>query len=75
MSSADRIYTNDKYEHHTEPDYILFSYPASISIYLMQIEELIVIDHEDILIMDSKNELFIEGKTILCIHQEKTNRP
>lgn len=42
----------EKYDHHTEPDYILFSYPASISIYLMHIEELIAIDHEDILIMD-----------------------
>lgn len=36
--------------------YILFSYPASISEYLMQIEELIAIDQGDILIMDSKNE-------------------
>lgn len=56
ISAEHTIVSFEKYDHFIMPDYILFSYPASISVYLMQIEELIAIDQGDILIMDSKNE-------------------
>lgn len=78
MSSADCTWLLtinvlfEKYDHYTVPDDILFSYPASISVYLMEIEELIAINHGDILIMDLKKiNYLLKGRQFLAYTQRK----